>query len=91
MSAFGGKADMARCTAKCPLMTQSGHAIHTDECHFSSEPYLWSDLCRQFQEPLRPVWGSRRELISLEQVADQQQGQKNLAEIGAPNPKEHHF
>jgi hypothetical protein len=57
----------------------------------SSEPYLWFDLCRQFQEPLRPVWGSRRELISLEQVADQQQGQKNLAEIGAPNPKEHHF
>ena len=26
MSAFGGKADMAFCTAKCPLMTQSGHS-----------------------------------------------------------------
>jgi hypothetical protein len=25
MSAFEGKADMAFCTAKCPLMTQSGH------------------------------------------------------------------
>ena len=74
-------------------MTQSGHAIHTDECPltFSSEPYLWSDLCRQLQEPLRRVWGSRTELILLEQVAVQKQGQKNLVEIGAPNPKEHHF
>ena len=26
MSAFGGKADMAYCTAKCPLMTQSGQS-----------------------------------------------------------------
>src|SRR5215472_5209799 len=25
MSAFRGKADMTRCTAKCPLVTQSGH------------------------------------------------------------------
>ena len=25
MSAFGGKADMARTVARCPLMTQSGH------------------------------------------------------------------
>ena len=25
MSAFGGKADMRDCTAKCPLLTQSGH------------------------------------------------------------------
>ena len=27
MSAFGGKADMASCTATCPLLTQSGHSI----------------------------------------------------------------
>jgi hypothetical protein len=26
MSAFGGKADMAYCQCKCPLMTQSGHS-----------------------------------------------------------------
>ena len=26
MSAFGGKADMAACGAKCPLMTQSGRS-----------------------------------------------------------------
>ena len=27
MSAFGGKADMPFCAAKCPLMTQSGHGL----------------------------------------------------------------
>ena len=27
MSAIGGKADMAFCTAKCLLMTQSGHGL----------------------------------------------------------------
>ena len=26
MSAFGGKADIARSALQCPLMTQSGHA-----------------------------------------------------------------
>ena len=26
MSAFGGKADMTYCSAKCPLLTQSGHS-----------------------------------------------------------------
>ena len=31
MSAFGGKADMAYCTAKCPLMTQSGHSYRANE------------------------------------------------------------
>jgi hypothetical protein len=32
MSAFGGKSGHDDCTAKCPLVTQSGHANRADQC-----------------------------------------------------------
>ena len=35
MSAFGGKADMTFCTAKCLLMTQSGHSACASGCLLS--------------------------------------------------------
>jgi hypothetical protein len=47
MSAFRGRADMAYCSAKCPLMTQSGHANHVDQCHFLKKQTWTATITRR--------------------------------------------
>src|SRR5262245_8295942 len=53
MSAFGGNADMYDCTAKCLLLTQSGH--RSPLFQYSSEPVRCA-VCRNSKND-----GSRRE------------------------------
>ena len=40
MSALGGKADMPFCTAKCPLLTQSGRSTPSGFGEIELEAYI---------------------------------------------------
>jgi hypothetical protein len=79
MSALGGKADMAHCSAKCPLLTQSGHVVcgtvsrqivHSNErtaCKTSALRYVTlyhSALCPAAAGPPVPPSPGRCALVS---------------------------
>ena len=50
---------------------------HAARLPFSSEAYLWFDLCRQLQEPSRSAYGSRAQMTPLVQENQQEPRQKN--------------
>ena len=68
---------------------QSGHAnSHQRPLTLSSEPHLRFGLCRQRREPSRSAWRSRAHRPPVEKMV-QECWQKNSADIGVPNPREH--